>query len=253
MRLVMVLLLVGCIAGVQSQASMAFWTRLTIDFTDAKDAEAKASWFEPDKLTLTASGLGLDGDAASSRDGWIQTKPFAVGLSWRPTAAVQMHVQILPPVKLITLTNGQTTTAWVGQVFARYSPDCKHWSSWQALSRDDKKPETRVFTGELWVPNRERETYCALLSEYAKLDVPWKSDEEAAVTWILQRTPDFFEHSLPFIGYVEFLFEAPFYGGQHIQRLEADLSYGMGGLHQPPKDQNMYREREQIPWRFRAH
>ena len=33
----------------------------------------------------------------------------------------------------------------------------------------------------------------AVVSEYSSLDVPWKSDEEAAVKWILEREPDFFE------------------------------------------------------------
>src|SRR5438552_1112858 len=118
------LLLVISVATSPSRASILDVKRLTIDFTDAKDVEAKASWSEPDKLTITASGLGRDGDAASLRDGWIQTTPFAVGLSWRPPSGVNIHVEISPPPKPITLSNGQTSTPWVGEVFARYSPDC---------------------------------------------------------------------------------------------------------------------------------
>jgi hypothetical protein len=91
-----------------------------------------------------------------------------------------------------------------------------------------------------------------LLSEYSRLDVPWKSDEEAAVRWILERRPDFFSTDLPFIGYIEFLFEGSIHGGQRIRTFEASVSYGMSGLHSPPKDRNAYKDRDSSPWRFRA-
>ena len=37
-----------------------------------------------------------------------------------------------------------------------------------------------------------------LLSQYSTLDVPWKSDEEATVRWILERNPEFFSKQDPF-------------------------------------------------------
>ena len=58
--------------------------QLQIDFTDASDAKSRATWSEPDRLTLSKEGLGWDGEAASSRDGWFHTKPLALGQSWRP-------------------------------------------------------------------------------------------------------------------------------------------------------------------------
>lgn len=57
---------------------------------------------------------------------------------------------------------------------------------------------------------------------------------------------------IPFIGYAEFLFEGGFQGSQRIQSLTGTVSYCMGGLHAPPKDESMRKDREFVPWRFRA-
>src|SRR3989442_1671316 len=83
------------------------------------------------------------------------------------------------------------------------SLDFKHWSSWQVLQRDEKKTKVGVFTVELAIPEREYQRYWGYIEQYQKLDVPWTSDEEAAVDWILKKEPDFFDHSLPFIGYIQ--------------------------------------------------
>jgi hypothetical protein len=91
-----------------------------------------------------------------------------------------------------------------------------------------------------------------MLSEYAKLDVPWKSDEDAAVRWILDKQPDFFARQLPFIGYVQFRYEDGFYGGQRITSFKADASCGIGGIHSAPKDRNAYKDRHLKPWSFKA-
>jgi hypothetical protein len=109
----------------------------------------------------------------------------------------------------------------------------------------------RLFTGMMGVPQRERTEYSDLVEAYAKLDVPWIDDEEAIVTWILARDAGFFARSLPFIGYVEFLFEAPFYGGQRITSLKADVSYALSGWHSPPKGPDVA-PNWNLPWRFKA-
>ena len=242
------LLAAGCI---RLQASILGQNDLEIDFTNAGEAGEKASWSPVDAVAISAAGLGWDGEAAASRDGWIQTKPLAVGLSWRPAASVNLRVEVTPAPKPITLANGQTTTPWAGEAFARYSPDGVHWSTWQALVRDSKKTEVRAFSGEITVPQRERREYGEFLAEYSKLDVPWRSDEEAATAWILKRSPDFFGRCLPFIGYVELLVEFPFQGSQRITKLQASASYGMSGMHYPPKDEKVFNERQNSPWRFK--
>lgn len=239
-------------------ASIMGNNELHIDFTRLDDATNKAtwkaSWSEPDKLGVTTNGLGWDGESASTYEGWIQTQPLAVGLSWRPPSAVGIHVTIEPAPKAITLNSGQIYTPDSGQLFARYSPDYKHWSSWQVLQPDktSTSPDSRVFSGQLWVPERGREQYDQYMAEYSKLDVPWPSDEEALANWILQRDPKFYEHSLPFIGYVEFLFEDEFYGGQRITGFKAEITYGVSGIASAPKTKNIGRSRDDLPWRFKS-
>ena len=224
--------------------------QLSVDFTSPTNAAAGATWSDPDMLTVSKAGLGWDGEPAEIRDGWIQTKPLAVGLSWRPPVSVSVRIEIQPAPATIRLANGQESTPWQGNAFVRYSPDRRHWSTWQALETEPATKPGRCYKGVVAVPARQRAPYAALLGEYSKLDVPWKSDEEAAVKWILGNAPDFFEKQLPFIGYLEFLFEAPFYGGQRITSLQANVSYGMSGLHSAPKDKSAYAGRDNTPWRF---
>jgi hypothetical protein len=226
--------------------------QLSIDFTNKEDAKAKAEWSHPDKLTFTAAGLGRQ--RGSWDNDWIQTQPIPVGLSWRPPTGVSIEVKILPPPKAQhRFENGKEI--WSSEhddLYARYSPDFQHWSSWQVLQRDEKKTDVGIFTGGLAVPAREYQKYWSYLQEYEKLDVPWTSDEEAAVAWILKREPAFFAHSLPFIGYVQFLFEPANNQTWRIRRFEATISYGVSGLSSEPKDQSISRMRDEIPWRFKA-
>ncbi len=245
------------IAGAaQLHASIDGQNELTIDFTDAKDVTGESCTRSPaDMVTITAAGLGWDGEANASRDGWIQTKPLAV---WAPPGAPLRrnsfargdHARMPMPVTL-----GQWRRRrfrGLGEAFARYSPDGLHWSNWQVLVCDRKRTDARAFSGEITVPQRERREYGEFLSEYAKLDVPWKSDEEAAVGWILKRSPDFFGRSLPFVGYVQLLFEFPFQGGQRLMKLRASAAYGMSGVHYPPKDESVFNDRQGSPWRFKV-
>jgi len=241
-----------------AEASILDFKSLAIDLTDAADAKAKATWSEPEKLTVSTNGLGWDGEAASSRDGWIQSVPLALGLSWRPPYAVSVRVSVHPKPTGFVLNSGQKSTPYAGDVYVRYSPDLLHWSTWQVLqtsepqSNTEKQNPGRHFSGTVRVPYSEREEYGKLISEYARLDVPWKSDEDAAVRWILEKAPDFFAKQLPFIGYIQFRYEAGFYGEQRIASFKADVSYGMSGLHSPPKDKDAYKDRDSKPWSFRA-
>jgi hypothetical protein len=241
----------------KGQAVILDSKQISIAFTNAADARAKATWAEPGQLTVSSEGLGWDGEGAASRDGWIQTRPLALGLSWRPTSAISVRAVIQPPPREFTLSNGQKSRGDAGDMYVRYSPDLKHWSSWQALQRaeplsiGEQKTPGRYYSGTIHVPNRERNDYNQLISEYSRMDVPWKSDEEAAVKWILNREPDFFAKHIPFIGYAEFLYEGEFRGSQRIQFLKVEVSYGMGGLHSLPRDEAVYSNRD-VPWRFEA-
>jgi len=258
MRTITTLLAIGMVlAWPNGYASIIDFKQLDIDFTSPVDAAAKATWSEPEKIMIAKEGLGWEGEAAASRDGWIQTTPLAIGLSWRPAQSISVRVAIQPPPREVQLDNGQKFTPYIGVVYARYSPDLRHWSSWQALDGGQPRPgeETakpaRRYHGTMQVPYRDRAEYGKLLSEYSELDVPWKSDEEAAVTWMLKRDPELFARRIPFIGYVEFLFEGPFSGGQRIQSLKVEISYGVSGLATMPRDAAVGQGRD-VPWRFKA-
>src|SRR5262245_34443344 len=129
------LLAIGLIVGLvmSSYGSIQDFKQINIDFTNLITATNEATWSDPDKLTVTKDGLGWGGEVASMRDGCIQAKPLALGLSWRPPYAVNVRVAILPPPTEISLNSGQKMTPYGGDAYVRYSPDRKHWSSWQAL------------------------------------------------------------------------------------------------------------------------
>lgn len=270
---VVVALLVAIAAS--SRGAMVEFKQVSVDFTNAATATNEATWSESlenfgaraqERLTVTTNGLGWDGEAASSRDGWFKTKPVAVGLSWRTPIAVTVHATIQPLPAEFTTGYGKKATPYVGDVYVRYSPDYHHWSSWQALqagahpsswqmlpqtAAENKNPG-RQFSGLVRVPYSARERYGKLLSEYSRLDVPWTSDEEAAARWAVSREPDFFSKELPFIGYLEFLYEGNFHGGQRIRSFRADISYGMSGIAAIAKDPSVEKDRHAMPWRFKA-
>jgi hypothetical protein len=218
-------------------------TPFALDLTSAKVAAQKAKWAHPDGVKVTADGLGW-GTAAdrASLDFWLETEPVAVGLSWRPTSIATIRATVKQP--------GNS-----GMLYARYSTDAKHWTTWQLLEEATPAKEgaaTQEFHGTLRVPYRERQGYDKLRLEYARRDdVPWASDEEALVKDILGRDPKFFERSTPFIGYVQFLYEAQLLGGQRLKGLDVDVGWFLSGIHRPPKDEETGKVRE-VPWRFKA-
>jgi hypothetical protein len=189
-----------------------------------------------------------------SGDIWIETTdPIAVGWSWRPVYSMHITAERFPSSEFIFGENSVSYPS--GELYVRYSPDSVHWSTWQSIDMQAPKDNTsprQVYNGEIRVPNRERAEYTTLTLEYSKKDVPWKSDEEAAVKWILETEPDLFERHLPFIGYVQCLYEVSLRGDESIQKLDINLNYGAGGACSLPKDEKIY-ENHQGPWRFKAN
>ena len=165
-----------------------------------------------------------------------------MGLSWRPVTAINL-----------TATMDGTGSS-SGQLFARYSPDATHWSTWQPLMPGDigKADLCRQqFRGSLRVPYRKQERYRELLQQYMRRDdVAWGSDEEALVTDLLRGDPKFFEKSLPFIGYVQFLYEGGLKGGERIRGMRVDIPWCVSGLHSLPKEKKAEQHRDG-PWRFK--
>ena len=250
---------IALLVAASAEAGISSGNALAIDFTDATDARAKATWSDPDKLTVTAYGLEWDSEEAPSDDEWMQTIPLATGLSWRPPYGASVRVTIHPGPAELDLDCGQPSKPSAGSVYARYSPDLQHWSTWQVLqtaepiSAADKENPGRHFKGSIRIPNSERRPYQKLIREYGQLDVPWKSDEDAAVRWILEKDPGFFSRQLPFIGYVQFRYETGFYGGHlNITSFEAHVLFSISGVSSTPKDGVTTQDRNVMPWSFRA-
>lgn len=255
-KLLVMSLVIMLFAASNCFAAMRGYETLELDFKNPSEIATKAKWSHQDKIDLTNKGLGFDGGQAQAIDVSIETvEPFAIGYSWRPTQSVHIDAEITPPLKTITLPNGQTSTPFRGNLYVRYSPDAKHWSSWQvaeALETAPGKKSEWKFRGRISIPQKEREAYQNYLYAYYEMDVPWTSDEEAAVKWILKKEPSFFSQQIPFIGYLQFLFESQLYGGQRIEKIKIGAGYGVGGLATIPKDKKVEEGRSSIPWRFRG-
>jgi len=228
---------------------------LEIDFTKPDEAREKATWSDPDHLTCTARGFGLEAEDNACRDGWLQTMSVGVGTTWRPTHSASLRVTLKPARRKVELPNGQTYVPAIPSLYARHSPDAVHWSDWQPLTYNPDPAVSKgavVYHGQLGTPRRNREAYDKYWQEYRKLDVSWVDDEEALCTWILKRDPDFFANNRPFVGYVQFLMEDCFPGGQRIESLSATMSWAVNGMHQSPKDPHTERRHSDMKgWRFR--
>jgi hypothetical protein len=238
-----------------ASAVMDSVTPFTLDITKPGELAKKAEWWSASKnVESTEEGLTLNAPANHSADVWLQiTEPIAVGWSWRPVQSVYIEGQVDPPGEFTFQKNQMTFPS--GSLYARYSADALHWSDWQYLGferpKDQNNPKQR-YAGTLRVPQRQRQHYQDLLGQYQKLDVPWKSDEEAAVKWILQNDPKFFEKPAPFIGYIQFLYETSLKGGHYIKTLSFDIYYSTGGRHTAPKNEDVYKGRSETRWRFKA-
>lgn len=228
---------------------------LEIDFTKPDDAREKATWSDPDHLTCTTRGFGLEAANNACRDGWLQTMPVGVGTTWRPTQSASLRVTLKPARRKVELPNGQTYVPAVPSLYARHSPDAVHWSDWQPLTYNPDPAVSKgvvVYQGQLGTPSRNREAYDKYRQEYRKLEVPWVDDEEALCAWILKRDPEFFATNRPFVGYVQFLIEDCFPGGQRIEAFSATMSWVVNGLHQSPKDPHAERRHSDMKgWRFK--
>lgn len=226
---------------------------LELNFRDVA-ISTQAQWSNKEKLNVTKAGLGFEGDPAGLWYVSIESsQPFAIGYSWRPAQSAQIDVEVLPPVRPISLSNGETSTPDSGSFYVRYSPDASHWSTWQMIEAQrptGQKVVQRKFRGQIGVPQREQEVYHNYLHEYSKQDVAWTSDEEAAVQWILKKDPLFFTKHLPFIGYVQVLYETEMNGGRRLERIKVGISYAVSGLATFPKDKKVQEGRDG-PWRFR--
>lgn len=230
--------------------------RQVIDFTQSERAAKLAIWSDPEHLGCTSDGFGWDGDKLASRDGWIETEPLAIGTRWRPTQNAGIRIKIQTNYQAIVVTGPQSKAFHTPSIYVRYSPDRVHWSDWQPaeLNEDPRSPGAVLYTARVGVPMRTSQAYRAKLHEWSRRDdIAWGSDEDEFCRWLVKHEPDYFSKSLPFVGYVQFLLEDSFKGNQRLTRFEADVHWGVGGIHQIPRDPAAQKRHEsQDAWDFRG-
>jgi hypothetical protein len=219
-----------------------------VDFSDAEQVALKAKWGA--KFELSSKGLA---PKRGSHPGgsWIETVPEGVGRSWRPVESVDLLVFVegVPTPEDL----GGVATDYSGNLFVRDSPDCKHWSSWQALAptAEPRKEGGAFFKGRVSTVSSDRLSYAKHKMHYESLDVPWKSDEEALVKWILEKEPDFFGKQRPFVGWLQFRFEPPSFEMVAVKQIRISTTWSVGGFHAAPKAEGARKDRDG-PWRFKA-
>lgn len=224
-------IIIVLLVSISLRAQILGINKWVVNFTNPAAAITNATLSEADKFLISTNGLGWGvGQTNMYQDFWIQSVPVAIGTSWRPARAAYVTVEI----------DSKPTDD--SSCFVRYSPDTKHWSSWQALDQHH---------GLIEVPQTASRDYDRLFSEYSKMDVPWRNDEEAAVKWILKSQPNFFKTNQPFIGYVQLRMEGSMPGNERIRQIKMQLSWGVSGFHNFPKDPDAEKNRDG-PWRFKA-
>ncbi|MDB5338777.1 MAG: hypothetical protein JWN70_4396 [Planctomycetaceae bacterium] len=248
--------LAWCLSTVVAAAAIMGSHQQVIDFTQPDQAAKLATWSDPQHLGCTKEGFGWDGDKHVSRDGWIETEPFAIGTSWRPTHNAKIRIKIQTNYPAIVSTGRDSKAFYTPSIYVRYSADRAHWSDWQPtdLNEDPRAPGTVLYTTRVGVPERTCQAYRAKFQEWSRRDdISWASDEDEFCRWLVKQDSDYFSKERPFVGYVQFLLETSFKGSLRLTRFEADVSWGVGGIHQRAKGPAAEkRQQNQNGWNFRV-
>lgn len=245
-----------CLSITVAEAGIIATNQQVIDFTQLDQAAKLATWSDPEHLGCTKEGFGWDGDKRSSRDGWIETVPLAIGTSWRPTQSAGIRLWLKTNYPEVVATGPESKAFNTPNIFVRYSADRVHWSDWQPtdMKEDPRAPGTVLYSASLDVPRRVSQAYHVKLQEWSRRDdIAWGSDEDEFCRWLVKQQPDYFSKERPFVGYVQFLMESSFKGSQRITRLEADVIWSINGMHHTPRDPAAQKRSDNInAWDFRG-
>jgi hypothetical protein len=138
---------------------------------------------------------------------------------------------------MIEETSPGAKTFYAPQIYVRHSPDRVHWSDWQptVLEEDARTPGTLLYTTSIGVSRRASEAYRDRLLQWSRReDIDWASDELEFCRSLVSADPDYFARHRPFVGYVRFLVEDSFRGGQRLTRFDAEVHWEVGGIHTWP-------------------
>lgn len=196
-------------------------------------------------LDISEEGLGCSKCTGNSFVfAWVMTSPIPLGSHGQPWDNARLTVSV-PRTK-------PNDPFALGDAFIRYSPDQKHWTTWQVLERQTENPEAGVLRDPykitLAIPRSTQENYDKLCDEFAATDPSRTFQHADAVRWILQRNPEYFSQEIPFIGYVQVLVET---GLSDQQRIKGIYVSGFSFIDQMIKRLKP-QEREQLQgkWSF---
>lgn len=181
----------------------------------------------------------------TSYEAWFQTGPLPVGLAWRPPSSARFAITV----------QGEAEDGFPLDAFARYGCDGVHWSTWYPLTKTASPPfplpgAVQSYSLELRVPYPAQQAYRNKMQEWWRTDPDWSSDEDAFCRWLTEQEPDFFAREMPFLGYVQFLFESAGLGQDlRIQAIHVQKTWGVGGLSSIPKPG--VQTDSEGPWHFR--
>jgi hypothetical protein len=219
-----------------SLGGQRFWDTTTAIDLRAQAVSEEMTWSR--NLTRTADGLDT-GPASGTAipEFWLQTPPLATGPSWGPPDNVTVSMT-LDDLEMV-----ETTMRASLAVFARYSADRVHWSSWFPVPATSRE----TFHGSHVLPRTAQERRNALLQEWGRTEPVWSSDQHEFFLWVAAEHPDFFETEIPVVGYVQLRVEGlaqSFRAAGITVRLQA----GMSGLSAVPR--GPVRPDAESPWFF---
>jgi hypothetical protein len=98
--------------------------------------------------------------------------------------------------------------------------------------------QLRRWTATLEIPNRETTAFGEARANYEKTTDAKFDDDAALTSWLLQRSPHFFETNKPYIKFVQMLYEFSLPNGQRVKSLQVTASSSVSGWRRMPTDRN---------------
>jgi hypothetical protein len=186
--------------------------------------------------------------ANQSRDVWIQTHAFPIGMSWRPPTSTSFKIYFDGSV-----SETDPSFPIEPRIYIRYSCDKTNWSTWYNTNTKDKKTEEglKIYEVSISLPQAAVEKYNKLKLEWWKTKPAWSSDEHEFCEWLIKKFPDFFAKEFPFIGYVQIRLEKfSVSASQTIKSLTVEYGGAVSGLSSPPNDKSKVRKNTGDKWFF---
>lgn len=193
-----------------------------VSFPYDQDSKLSATWgAEGSPLDISEKGLGCSKCTGNSFVfAWVMTSPIPLGSHGQPWDNADISVSV-PRTK-------PDDSFALGNAFIRYSPDQKHWTTWQVLERQSEKSEAGPllypYKITLAIPRSTQENYDKLCAEFTATDPSRPFQHADAVRWILQKNPEYFSREIPFIGYVQVLVETGLSDQQRIKGIHVSAS-----------------------------